>query len=130
MDKKYIEAKDLDDFRDDIMDRFLTLCNYNDYNKLTLLLIGETVDEIYDKYISKPLADVNPVVRVEARPLEQWGEDDGDVLWWKFPIEEPPYVGSPLDCNWSGCHTHWTPIEVPDPPNCGADMRGKDDGET
>lgn len=73
-----------------------------------------------------PTIEARPVVRVAARPLEEWGEDDGDVLWWKFPIEEPPYVGSPLDCNWSGYHTHWTPIEVPEPPNCGADMRGED----
>ena len=42
--KEYIEAKDLDDFRDEIMDRFLSLCNYNDYNKLTLLRIGETIE--------------------------------------------------------------------------------------
>ena len=51
-----------------------------------------------------------------ARPLEEWHEDCGDVLWWKFPIEEPPYVGSPLDANWSGYHTHWTPFAVPEPP--------------
>ncbi len=73
-----------------------------------------------------PTIEARPVVRVEARPLEEWGEDYGDVLWWKFPIEEPPYVGSPLDCDWSGYHTHWTPIEVPEPPNCGADMRPKE----
>lgn len=51
-----------------------------------------------------------------ARPLEEWGEDHGDVLWWKFPIEEPPYVGSPLDANWPAYHTHWTPIVMPQPP--------------
>lgn len=50
------------------------------------------------------------------RPLEEWGEDYGDVLWWKFPIEEPPYVGSPLDENWPNYHTHWTPLVVPEPP--------------
>lgn len=33
-----------------------------------------------------------------ALPLSEYHEDMGDVLWWKFPIEEPPYVGSPLDC--------------------------------
>lgn len=71
-----------------------------------------------------PTIEARPVVR----PIEEWAEDYGDVLWWRFPIEEPPYVGSPLDCNWSGYHTHWTPIEVPEPPNCGADMRGDDDG--
>ena len=51
-----------------------------------------------------------------ARPLEEWHEDYGDVLWWKFPIEEPPYVGSPLDENWTAYHTHWTPIVIPQPP--------------
>ena len=54
-----------------------------------------------------------------ARPLEEWHEDYGDVLWWKFPVEEPPYVGSPLDASWSGHHTHWTPIAVPEPPKEG-----------
>lgn len=61
-EKEYIEAKDLDDFRDEIMGKFLSLCNYNDYNKLTLLRIGETIDKVYDKYVSKPLADVVEVV--------------------------------------------------------------------
>ena len=51
-----------------------------------------------------------------ARPLEEWHEDYGNVLWWKFPIEEPPYVGSPLDKNWTAYHTHWTPIVIPLPP--------------
>lgn len=59
--------------------------------------------------------DMRPKVRVMARPLEEWHEDYGDVLWWKFPIEEPPYVGSPLDLKWPGYHTHWTPVVVPEP---------------
>lgn len=48
-----------------------------------------------------------------ARPLDQWHEDDGPVLWWSFPIEEAPYVGTPLDSDWPGYHTHWTPLVVP-----------------
>ena len=55
-------------------------------------------------------------VQEPVRPLEEWWEAYGDVLWWKFPIEEPPYVGSPLDENWPGYHTHWTPIPLPEPP--------------
>lgn len=71
-----------------------------------------------------------------ARPLSEWHEDDGAVLWWKFPIEEPPYVGTPLDLGypieihlhgqeptricvygWPGYHTHWTPLpDVPREP--------------
>jgi len=33
----------------------------------------------------------------ELRPLSEWHEDVGPVLWWKFPLDEPPYCGSPLD---------------------------------
>ena len=70
-----------------------------------------------------------------ARPLSEWHEDIGDVLWWKFPIDEPPYVGSPLDLGipaevhmpngivarfnvsgWPGYHTHWTPLVFPEAP--------------
>lgn len=73
------------------------------------------------------------------RPLDLWHEELGDVLWWRFPIDEPPYVGTPNDlghtveiitqdgieprvasrCNiggWPGYHTHWTPIVIPEPP--------------
>ena len=52
-----------------------------------------------------------------ARPLDEWHEDDGDVLWWRFPIEEPPYVGSPLCSDWPGYHTHFTRICCPTGPD-------------
>jgi hypothetical protein len=32
-----------------------------------------------------------------ARPLAEWHVDMGPVLWWRFPVDEPPYVGTPLD---------------------------------
>jgi hypothetical protein len=48
-----------------------------------------------------------------VRTLDEWHDDDGDALWWFFPIVEPPYVGSPLDTDWPGYHTHWTRIPVP-----------------
>lgn len=76
------------------------------------------------------------------RPLEEYHEDFGSVLWWRFPLAEPPYVGSPLDLGhpvevstrfiengavvdrvvryqvggWPGYHTHWTPIPQPKEP--------------
>src|SRR5690625_4173312 len=34
--------------------------------------------------------------KLEPIPAEDWHEDDGFVLWWRLPIEEPPYVGNPL----------------------------------
>ena len=74
----------------------------------------------------------------EARPEAEWHEDIGPVLWWRFPIDEPPYVGTPLDLGypveirvgmngedhvqrylvggWPGYHTHSTPIIAPNVP--------------
>lgn len=49
----------------------------------------------------------------KAIPLSEWSEEDGDVLWWKFPVEEPPYVGTPLDTNWLSYHTHFTHFQIP-----------------
>lgn len=46
-------------------------------------------------------------------PLSEWHEEDGNVLWWKFPVDEPPYVGTPLDNNWPGYHTHFTFLQIP-----------------
>ena len=48
-----------------------------------------------------------------ARPREDWDEDDSAVLWWRFPIEEPPYVGHPNCDDWPGYHTHWTRLVIP-----------------
>ena len=59
------------------------------------------------------------------RPLEEWHEDYGTVLWWHLPIQEPPYVGSgpgmgesysdgtPTTCRElqeEGWLTHWSPL--------------------
>lgn len=41
----------VDKFRSALMDKFIDLCRGNDYNKINLLLIGVTVDQIYDKCI-------------------------------------------------------------------------------
>lgn len=72
-----------------------------------------------------------------AHPLSEWHEDIGPVLWWVFPLREPPYVGTPLDLGetieihtmkrkpffrgqvggWPGYHTHWTPLPAPPVPS-------------
>lgn len=36
-------------FCDLLMQKFIELCDYNDYGKINLLLIGDTVEQIYDK---------------------------------------------------------------------------------
>ena len=75
-----------------------------------------------------------------ARPLSEWHEDIGPVVWWKFPVTEAPWIGTPEDMGsphslrveldghpvtayvgylggWPGYHTHWTPLpEVPEMP--------------
>lgn len=58
------------------------------------------------------------------KQIDEWHEDYGDVLWWTFPIEEPPYVGSPLADDWPGYHTHWT--DIIEPKNPGITDGGED----
>ena len=61
-------------------------------------------------------------VGIFARPAEEYHEDYGPVLWWHFPIEEPPEVGwqdsydqygNPIVTEY---HTHWTPLPIPSEP--------------
>ena len=42
---------ELELFRNMLINEFIRLCNYNDYNKLTLLKIGDVIDECFDKII-------------------------------------------------------------------------------
>jgi hypothetical protein len=67
----------------------------------------------------KPLRRGWKIGGPSALPLDEWSEEDGAVLWWRFPIEEPPYVGNPLCDDWPGYHTHWTPLDLPAAPSEG-----------
>ncbi|WP_260603074.1 hypothetical protein [Enterococcus durans] len=51
--------------------------------------------------------------KVEAHLAEHWNEDIGNVLWWDFPVEEPPYCGTPLDEHFPKYKTHFTTIDMP-----------------
>jgi hypothetical protein len=60
---------------------------------------------------------------LRAFPFGAWHEDESDVLWWHFPIREPPYVGSPLASDWpfdvdDERVLGWTRFVVPDAPRC------------
>lgn len=80
-------------------------------------LCGKSIklaDELKD--IARALTDRCAQIRdalTVARPLSEWHEDHGHVLWWEFPVEAPPYCGTPTDDDWPGQHTHWTPLFVP-----------------
>lgn len=86
------------------------------------------------------LAQGRQSIAERARPRSEWHEDYGAVLWWRFPVDEPPYVGTPKDLGrlvemhasqgpgrptlisrgfvggWPGYHTHWTPLTIPAEP--------------
>ena len=87
----------------------------------------------------------------KARPLSEWHEDMGDVVWWFFPMTEAPWIGTPntightvelhthdsadgpriaARCEiggWPGYHTHWTPL--PEAPEMPPDAVPADDGQ-
>lgn len=50
---------------------------------------------------------------VHAKSIDEWHEDHGNCLWWKFPIMETPYVGSPLDVDFPIDVTHFTKFIEP-----------------
>lgn len=65
-------------------------------------------------YVRQAEADMGKLESVcLVQPLENWAEADGPVLWWRLPVSEEPYVGTPLDTAWPGGHTHWTVLPVP-----------------
>ena len=55
---------------------------------------------------------------LEPKRLDEWHEDFGDCLWWKYPMEKPPYCGTPLDEYFPEYVTHFTrlimPLEIED----------------
>lgn len=51
---------------------------------------------------------------VKAKLAKHWNEDLGDCLWWNYPIEEPPYCGTPLDDDFPKYKTHFTELRIPD----------------
>lgn len=74
-------------------------------------LIDDVVEHIYQERQRRERA-----TGVRVKPREEWHEDMGPVLWWSFPVEEPPYAGTPLDDDFPEYMTYWTPIVQPEPP--------------
>ena len=50
-----------------------------------------------------------PAAAPVAIPGEEYHEDMGPVTWWRLPVDEPPWVGTPNDSDWPGYHTHFAP---------------------
>ncbi len=49
-------------------------------------------------------------------PLSEWNEDIGPVTWFCWVdgewAAEPAWIGRPIDSDWPGYHTHWTPQPI------------------
>ena len=88
-----------------------------------ILSWGSWCNEVYtgeiDRYVKiskvrELIKCVNEPQKVKARLAKHWDEDLGDCLWWDFPVEEPPYCGTPLDDDFPKYKTHFTELHIPD----------------
>jgi CDGSH-type Zn-finger protein len=60
-----------------------------------------------DEMRAKAIDDAKPI---PPRRLDEWNEEDGAVVWWKFPVCEPAWIGHPNCDDWpDDFYTHWTP---------------------
>lgn len=66
----------------------------------------------------RPAPSSEPTILRDFRvlyTLDEYHEDFGDVLWWRLPIGEPPYVGRPYDQDFpDDYYTHWSKLVIPD----------------
>ncbi len=82
-----------------------------------MLVTGKELRELIQRRFE---IDALTVVKPHAaQTLAEWHEDFGPVVWWRFCQDERPdeasWIGTPLDDDWPGYHTHWTP-HPPIPP--------------
>ena len=91
------EARDiaiaaLDTFKDELVGRFIDLCNGNDFNKLKLEKIYDTIDEIYDKHIEK-WANVPDRPRLICKNCgREFEAKRRDAFYCEFPSPQNPNV--------------------------------------
>lgn len=49
-----------------------------------------------------------------ARPLSEWKQEQGPVLWIKRPFDGRMWFGSPLDQGYPGAYAYWLPVPKAD----------------
>lgn len=79
----------------------------------TSLIRSDKAIELIKKIDESESRQLDEPTKVIAHLAEHWDEDTGDVLWWNFPVEEPPYCGTPLDEHFPEYKTHFTTIDMP-----------------
>ena len=100
------EKRMIDEFKNELMKEFIERCQGNDYNKLTLLRIGETIDRIYEKYSTIPTVDAVEVVHgrwvVENEASIRCSECCFNRASIKIPLDYCPNCGAKMDGDWNG----------------------------
>ena len=95
-----------------------TAINSNLITSIYSAFNGYEIAEIianHDKELGAAIRALSAEPAQGARPLEEWHEDHGNVVWWAWDndrqawLGEPAYIGKPLDSDWPEYHTHWTP---------------------
>ncbi|MGL4571746.1 MAG: hypothetical protein ACRCVJ_11855 [Clostridium sp.] len=93
------------------LNKFETKLNTDNYMKddvRELLNYAFKLVEENERMIAEFTVDNKP------EPIEEWHEDMGDCLFWKYPVEEPPYCGTPLDIGFiEEYYTHFTRLLIP-----------------
>ena len=73
---------ELELFKDLLVYEFIRICNYNDYNKLTLLKIVDVIDKCFDKSIETiqdmgfEVVEITETLVSTDHPNEKVGEDE------------------------------------------------------
>ena len=88
-----VAFKALDTFRDELAERVSCLCNGNDFTKLTLEKIYETIDELYDKHIEKLANMPNRPCLICKNCGREFEAKRRDAFYCKFPSPQNPNVG-------------------------------------
>lgn len=111
----------LTNFRNEIVDEFIRMCGGNDYNRLNLLAIAETIDRIYNKH-----ADNLPTTAEWIDVNERLPEKEGKYIVYTEsitgykPLEYNVFIADYVfdDFVFKGWEnnrvTHWQPL--PEPP--------------
>ena len=64
--KKKAAIDALDEFKRDILNHFIDIAHGNDYEKISLLQIGDVIDSLYEKHIEKIIKNQNDSIRYIA----------------------------------------------------------------
>ena len=104
--------------RDAIL-RALTTCPH-DIEKGQIVLYHDpaqssrnALTQVADRIVAALAQPQQPAGPLIARALSEWDEEDGAAMWWAWCghewAGEPAWCGKPIDSDWPGYHTHWTP---------------------